>query len=281
MGKIHRRAKQIWSITRLQIRIDRFSSNMLIALLLLSLPLIVLLLFNIVFLVKSALHPEAAKLSGGFSKEPLFMIRTLFQSFFMLAIYLVSLLFGAHLFRDDWNDRILHHFLLTSLPRWGIVLGKYVAFLCLMVSAATLVLAGIFILAIVPHGFGGFLHVFGNQSGFLMFFQYLAISIMALMAYGAVFLAAGLILKNPNIPGIFFLIWEAIVPYAPISLKPFSISYYLFSMIPEGMSRSASLLRTVSGTASPLWSIIALCLWIGVSLFCASVVLKRKEITYS
>ena len=55
---------------------------------------------------------------------------------------------------------------------------------------------------------------------------------LACVGYGAFFLVAGMLFRNPILPAAAILIWEAINPFLPGVLKQFSVIYYLKSLCP-------------------------------------------------
>jgi hypothetical protein len=52
------------------------------------------------------------------------------------------------------------------------------------------------------------------------------------LGYGALFILAGLLFKNPMVPAMLFLGWELVVPFLPPVLKVLSVSYHLTSFYP-------------------------------------------------
>src|SRR6185437_10316266 len=78
--------------------------------------------------------------------------------------------------------------------------------------------------------------------------------------YGSVFLGAGLLFRNPIIPAVFVLIWEAANPVLPSLLKKFSIIYYLKSLCPVNVPIDPgmpSLLVLLISNAEPISAYIA------------------------
>src|SRR5207302_8067351 len=61
---------------------------------------------------------------------------------------------------------------------------------------------------------------------------YLGVTVLACIGYGAFFLVAGMLFRNPILPAAAILIWEGINPFLPTVLKQFSVIYYLKSLCP-------------------------------------------------
>ncbi len=62
--------------------------------------------------------------------------------------------------------------------------------------------------------------------------MYVGVTVLACLGYGAFFLVAGMLFRNPILPAAAILIWEAINPFLPGILKQFSVIYYLKSLCP-------------------------------------------------
>jgi hypothetical protein len=65
--------------------------------------------------------------------------------------------------------------------------------------------------------------------------SYFLAAAMACIGYGSLFLAAGVLFKNPLIPGAGLLLWESINPFLPALLKKISVIYWLQSICPVPM----------------------------------------------
>ena len=67
---------------------------------------------------------------------------------------------------------------------------------------------------------------------------YLGVTVLACVGYGAFFLVAGMLFRNPILPAAAILIWEGINPFLPAVLKQFSVIYYLKSLCPVDIPSS-------------------------------------------
>jgi hypothetical protein len=117
-------------------------------------------------------------------------------------------------------------------------------------------------------------------------FWYSASAALACVGYGSVFVAAGLLLRNPILPAIVILLWESINGVLPSALQKLSVLYYVQSLcpIPAPANRGSPLLiRLLLAPAAPpsttaavlgLLGLTALVLWV------ASKRVRRLEINY-
>ena len=106
------------------------------------------------------------------------------------------------------------------------------------------------------------------------------------MGYGSVFLAAGLLLRNPIVPAVVLAIWEGINGFLPAMLQKLSVLYYVQSLcpVPPPMdSDTPALVRLLLAPAEPASPAGAVIGVIGVTLlvlWAASRAVRRLEINY-
>ena len=135
-----------------------------------------------------------------------------------------------------------------------------------------------FVLVYFPHGSAG-LRLMLSGKGFSSLASYGLIVVLACLAYGALFMLAGLFFKNPMVPAILFLGWETLTPFLPTFLKVLSFVHYLvsFAPVPVSLGAFALLARPV-----PWWiAIVALFVSSAALVFVASRVARHLEVTYS
>jgi len=115
---------------------------------------------------------------------------------------------------------------------------------------------------------------------------YLGVTALACVGYGSVFLAAGLVFRNPIVPAAIVLVWESANVFIPAALKKLSVIYYLQSLCPvvaepqNDMSMPLRLLLSASeppGTGVAMCGIIVLTL---VLLIYAGLRARKLEINY-
>jgi hypothetical protein len=128
----------------------------------------------------------------------------------------------------------------------------------------------------------GYLHAQGREH----IAAYLGVTALACAGYGSVFLAAGLLWRNPIIPAAIVLLWEAANVFVPAALKKVSVIFYLQALCPvvaepqNDMSLPLRLLLAVTeppGVATALPGLLAL---IVILLLLAALRARKLEISY-
>jgi hypothetical protein len=156
----------------------------------------------------------------------------MFQYFYLrLGIFFGCLGIFMNLFRGEMMDKTLHFWFLTPVRREVLLAGKYVAGL----AASSLIFTGGALVC-----FGAMLwpqetaelQAYWQQHGPSHLFWYAASAALACVGYGSVFLAAGLLVRNPIIPAVVLLGWEGINGFLPGMLQKLSVLYYVQSLCP-------------------------------------------------
>jgi len=183
------------------------------------------------------------------------------------------------LFRGEMLDKSIHYYLLTPVRREVLVLGKYLAGLCcalLMFGACTIIS---FFLVYLPFGLDQLITDIGNGIVAQQLGMYLGIVFLGSIGYGAVFMATGLLFRNPLIPIVLVAGWEMLHFLLPPALKIFSIIYYIQGLLPIPID-SGPLAVIVS--PPPLWvSIIGMLALSGFAVSVSVLILKRFELRYT
>jgi uncharacterized integral membrane protein len=101
-----------------------------------------------------------------------------------------------------------------------------------------------------------------------------------------VFLAAGLLFRNPIIPAAVVLLWESANPFLPATLKKISVIFYLQSMCPvvarpNDMPALAALLLSSTEATPAVWAACGLVAVTLVVLVLAARQARKLEINYS
>jgi ABC-type transport system involved in multi-copper enzyme maturation permease subunit len=210
----------------------------------------------------------------------------IFQYFYLrLAVFFGCLGIFMNLFRGEMLDKTLHFWFLTPVRREVLLAGKYVAGL----AAASVIFGGGALLGYAamlwPHN-GVDAQAFMSAAGWSHGFWYAAAAALGCLGYGSVFLAAGLLLRNPIIPAAVILLWESINGFLPAVLQKLSVLYYLQSLCPEAapIDESEPLLRLLLAPAAPAskgLAIAGLVIVTALVLWAASSAVKRIEINYS
>jgi hypothetical protein len=116
---------------------------------------------------------------------------------------------------------------------------------------------------------------------------YVGVTALACVGYGAFFLVAGMMFRNPILPAAAILIWEGINPFLPALLKQFSVIYYLKSLCPVEIPSPpgapaviALLISNADPISAPLavFGILTVAL---IALYISSVQVRRMEINYT
>src|SRR5450631_3053369 len=116
---------------------------------------------------------------------------------------------------------------------------------------------------------------------------YLGVTVLACVGYGAFFLVAGMLFRNPILPAAAILIWEAINPFLPGMLKQFSVIYYLKALcpvdipIPPGTPPVLALLISNSDPVSAPVAVVGIVIVAMIALYASSVQVRRMEINYT
>jgi hypothetical protein len=130
------------------------------------------------------------------------------------------------------------------------------------------------------------LSAFWRAQGPEHLFWYAAAAALGCVGYGSLFLAAGLLLRNPIVPAIVILFWEGINGILPAVLQKFSVLYYVQSLVPvpPPMDPNApALIQLLVSPADPPSTAVAVFGLLGVTalvLWAASRAVQRIEINY-
>jgi len=160
----------------------------------------------------------------------------IFQFFYLrVAIFFGCVGIFSNLFRGEMMDKSLHYYLLAPVRREVLVAGKFLSGL----TAAIVIFGGSTILqfpAMFWHHGRELMNAYMFQGpGMSHLISYVIAATLACVGYGSLFLAAGVLFRNPLIPAALLLVWEGINGFLPALLKKFSIIYWLQSICPIPM----------------------------------------------
>jgi ABC-type transport system involved in multi-copper enzyme maturation permease subunit len=212
---------------------------------------------------------------------------TVFQHFYLrLAIFFGCLGIFMNLFRGEMLDKTLHFWFLAPVRREVLLVGKYSAGLI----AATLIFTAGAALAYSGLLWGeetSQVSLLWREQGVAPVLGYVASAALACIGYGSVFLAAGMLLRNPIIPAVVMLIWEGANPVLPAMLQKLSVLYYAQSLtpLPPLVDPNAPvLIRLLMSPAEPpsaAGAVLGLFALTVVVLGLAARSVRRLEVNYS
>lgn len=160
----------------------------------------------------------------------------IFQFFYLrVAVFFGCVGIFSNLFRGEMMDKSLHYYLLAPVRREVLVAGKFLSGL----TAAIVIFAGSTVLqfpAMFWHHGRELMNAYMFAGpGMSHLISYVLATILACIGYGSLFLAAGVLFRNPLIPAAGLLVWEGINGFLPAVLKKLSIIYWLQSICPIPM----------------------------------------------
>ncbi len=255
----------VWS----EVRRSLFSRRSLAVYLLVAMPL-ALMLLRALFLPAS-LRANAVHATTEFAEVFYFFL-------LRFVVFFANALIFVRLFRGEILEKSFHYTLLAPLKREVLVIGKYLGGVLSAVLILVPTTALTYWLVYLPHGSAGFRLALSGK-GLLDLSSYVLIVVLACFAYGALFMLAGLYFKNPMVPAILFLGWEALTPFLPAFLKALSIVHYLVSFMPVPVTLGAFAL--LSRPVAWWLALPALFILASALVFIAARVARGLEVTYS
>ncbi len=211
-----------------------------------------------------------------------------FQFFYLrLAIFFGCLGIFMNLFRGEILDKSLHFYFLAPIRREVLMVGKFLAGLlatCIIFVTSELLQIVVFTSQLNPNLRE--LYLF-HHHGLAQAAAYLGVTALACLGYGAFFLAAGMLFRNPILPAGAILAWEAVNPFLPPLLKKLSVIYYLKSLCPvdipspPGTPPLMSLLVSNADPVSAPVAILGIAMVALLVLYVSGFQARRMEINYT
>jgi len=199
-----------------------------------------------------------------------------------LGIFFACMAIFTWLFRGEMVERTLHYQFLVPVRREILVVGKFLAGVAVTIALfETAVVACVFLMY-SRFGSAGKSYVLDGP-GLGQLGSYLLVTALACLGYGAVFLALSVLFKNPIIPGVVIMGWEAIAPIFPAWAQRLSVTFYLKHLCPVSLPIRGPLaiFTIVAEPVSPLIAVLGLlCLTIA-TLALSCFLIHRMEITYT
>jgi ABC-2 type transport system permease protein len=193
--------------------------------------------------------------------------------FVRFSVPVLGVFYGTSLIADEVDDKTITYLFTRPIPRGGVLLGKYLAFLACTIFV---VLPSVVIVWLLIVPIGGSL-----GASFLDLVKDLGLLALGLAIYGAVFALIGAGLKRPLLVGLALVfVWEPLVMALPGYLKLYTVAYYLQGLVPHAMPSDStmSLIQSIFQEApSFARSMVTLtlievgCLWLAMRA------IERKE----
>jgi hypothetical protein len=212
----------------------------------------------------------------------------IFQFFYLrIAIFFGCVGIFMNLFRGEMVDKSLHYYLLGPVRREVLVIGK---FLSGLVAALAIFCGAVLVqwVCLFFHHPAELLRSYMfHGPGVSHLISYLAAAALACLGYGSVFLAAGVLFRNPLIPAATILVWEGLNGILPALLKKISVIYWLKSICPISIPAPRNsgngvfnLLIFDIDPAPPGVATVNLLLLAAFVITCAAIRARRIEISY-
>ncbi len=214
----------------------------------------------------------------------IYAFAVMFQLYFLhMGIFFGSVGIFSNLFRGEMLEKTLHYYFLTPLRRELLVAGKYLA--GLLVAGPLFVISVVAAYYLIGRHWGAAWSDFLlHGAGLAQLGWYVLIAALACAGYGAVFLLAGLRVRNPMIPAAVIMVWENLNPFLPGFLKKISVIFYLKGLCPVALPNPPAPLSVliVDTDPTPAWLAVPGMLAVALAvLLYAAWSARRAEISYS
>ena len=215
--------RQLWGVLRLELRGTLFSKRMLATLFLALAPVGLVALW--------AITPLPREIAGG-PMDAVKIFSVFFVFYLGVSVFLSCLIVFMSLFRNELQEKTLHYYYLSPVRREVVVVAKYLAGLVTVVGIYVVGTVLFYMLMVIPWGFGELSRHMLRGPGLGNLTAYVGLSVLCCIGYGAIFLLAGLLIRNPVVVAVLVGVWEYLVPLLPVFLKKFTIGHYIQSMYP-------------------------------------------------
>ena len=202
--------------------------------------------------------------------------------YFRLGIFFACMAIFTWLFRGEMVERTLHYQFLVPVRREVLVIGKFLAGAVVAIALFETAVLACFWLMYSRFGSAGKSYVFDGP-GLAQLGAYLVVTALACLGYGAMFLAFSLLFKNPIVPGVVTMGWEAIAPIFPAWAQRLSVTFYLKHLCPVSLPITGPLaiFTIVAEPVSPFIAVLGLLSLTIAILALSCFLIHRMEITYT
>jgi len=195
--------------------------------------------------------------------------RVMVVIYIQLMIPILALFFGSMIINEEVENKTLIYLTTAPIPRPGILIGKFLAYVLL--SAIIINLGLLFAFLVVN---------MDNLMEFAYiksFFNFLGSGLLALLAYSGFFALASAVIKRSMIFGLLFIFgWESVVQYLPGTTQKFTIMHYVKSILPATSENVKFLVFRLQPSGN-VESIVILLLITIVAMGVASYAFLNKE----
>jgi ABC-type transport system involved in multi-copper enzyme maturation permease subunit len=206
-----------------------------------------------------------------------------FQLYYLrLGIFFACMGIFTWLFRGEMVERTLHYQFLVPVRREVLVVGKFLAGAVVSIVLFEAAVLACFFLVYSRLGSVGRSYVFDGP-GLSQLGSYFLVTALACLGYGAMFLALSLLFKNPIIPGVMLMGWEAVSPIFPSWAQHLSVTFYLKHLCPVKIPVEGpmAIFTIVAEPVSPFLAVFGLvCLTVAI-LVLSCFLIRRLEVTYT
>jgi len=178
-------------------------------------------------------------------------------------------------------EKTLHYYFLTPMRRELLVIGKYLSGVTVTLVLFVLSVTASFYL-LGRHQGAAWADFWSSGPGLAQMGSYALVTALASLGYGAIFLAAGLVIRNPMIPAAVVMVWENLNPFLPAFLKKISVIFYLKSLCPVSVPVPPPLsILVVDIDPTPAWLAVPGLLIVAMAVLTyAAFTARRAEISY-
>lgn len=202
--------------------------------------------------------------------------------YFRLGIFFACMAIFTWLFRGEMVEKTLHYQFLVPVRREVLVVGKFLAGVAVAVALFETGVLACFYFMYLRFGAAGKSYVFEGP-GLGQLWSYLLVTALACIGFGAVFLALSLLFKNPIVPGVLIMGWEAAAPVFPAWAQRLSVTFYLKHLCPVSLPITGPLaiFTVVAEPVSPFPAVFGLLGLATAILVLSCFLIHRMEITYT
>lgn len=269
---IHVWRRQIAGILRLEVKKTLFSFRAFPVYVLAALPIG---LGVLIVVIGSFVSADERPISD--TGEAATTFAAAFALLLQIVIYPSCVLIFMNLIRGEVLDRSLHYYFLSPIRREVLLVGKFIAgwiSATLILSITTVISLFLFFSFL---GFGkAFSYLLG--AGFDQVLGYIGMTALACLGYGAVFVVAGLFLRNPVVPALIFFAWEYLSIFMPPLAKRLTVLYYLEGLRPVPVPQD--FFAIVADPISPWLAAPGLLVFATAMVAIASFRIRKMEVVY-